>query len=146
MWTAHTEWYTVCMRLRAHRGVSQRKDGAARRRRWKCPHAWYEDALARYREGVPALWFGVLDNAIQALRGKLRIAGKAPSRAFLRREAERWVRDDRQEPLGTFASICRELNLDRATVRADLLGIEFVGQTPRTASYLRLIARTERAA
>jgi hypothetical protein len=50
-----------------------------------------------------------------------------------------------QEPLGTFASICRELNLDVATVRGDLLAIEYVGQTPR-ASHLRLVAREERAA
>ncbi len=115
----------------------------ARRRRWKCPHRWYEDGLVRFRDGEPALWFGVLDNAIQALRGKLRVAGKSPSRAYLAREARAWVMRDDQEPLGTFASICRELELDRATVRADLLAIEYVGQTPRPG-YVRLVRREDK--
>jgi hypothetical protein len=152
LWAPHTRWYTTCMRTRSRRSVTQRKDGAARRRRpvWgdgRPAPTWYVRALATHREGEPALWFGVLDNAIQALRGKLRVAGKSPSRVFLSREARRWVQSAAEEPLGTFGSICRELNLDRATVRADLLAIEFVGQTPR-GTHLQLVqpSAAERAA
>jgi hypothetical protein len=125
-------------------GLEQRRDEATRRRRWKCPHRWYEDALQRFDYGDErALWFAVLDNAIQAVRGKLNVPRKP--RRFLAAEARAWIRDNASEPLGTFVSICRELNLDIDTVRADILAIEFIGQTAKLG-HLRLVTPRREAA
>jgi len=81
------------------------------------------------------LWLAVLENAIQALRGKMRVGRDAaahfPNRRDLAIEAREWVIAEDDEPLGTFASICRELGLPTQQVRADLLAIPFVGQTRR---------------